>query len=200
MGNWNLLAAAFDGLETLIKIGLVMLFMIGPYLLKLLGGKAVQDDRGNGRQNRRREPQSELEQEIADFLEQSRSGSSSTVKAESAEPYTPSDFVEAETSHESLRDHHLTSTIGETDPASEAEQRSRSGVYARRPRDSAEEFQYEEAAEYNVAEEYNYEAEHQSGGVGAGAEIAAMFRDPSKVRNAFILGEIINRPKFPNRR
>ena len=200
MGNWNLFAAGFDGLETLIKIGFVLLFLIGPYLLQLLGGKAVQKDRGNARQNRRREPQSELEQEIADFLEQSRGGSSSTVKAESAEPYTPNDFVEAETTHESLRDHHLTSSIGEPQTEDTVGQQADRGAYARRNRQQEEDFQHEEAAEYSEAEAYNYEAEHQSGGGNAGAEIAAMFRDPSKVRNAFILGEIMNRPNFQNRR
>lgn len=194
MGNWNLLAADFDGLETLIKIGLALLFMVGPYLLQLLGGKAVQDDRGNARQNRRREPQSELEKEIADFLEQSRGGSSSTVKAESVESHTPSDFVEAETPHESLRDHHLTSTIGEPQAERVSQQPASDGAPARKALEQVEEYRYEEA------EVYNYDAEHRSGGVGAGAEIAAMFRDPSKVRNAFILGEIMSRPKFPTRR
>ncbi len=195
MGIWNLLAADANGLEVLIKVGLFLLFILGPYLLQLLGGKAVQDDRGNAGGNRRREPQSDLEREIADFLEQSRRGdgtASSRTPAESVEARSADDFVEAEVAPETLRDHHLAPSTIETQSFGQTGSRSPDErVYARRSR-ADDEFQYEEP------ESYSYDTE-QTSTSNAGASIAAMFREPEKVRNAFILGEIINRPKFPRR-
>lgn len=196
MGNWNLLAADANGLESLIKIGLVILFMVGPYLLQLLGGKAVQDDRGNAGGKRRREPQSDLEREIADFLEQSRRGGSPSprTQAESVEAYSADDFVAAETAPETLRDHHLAPSAIDTQSLGHApEKPSEAKTAYSQDLHTPEEFQYEEAATYN------YDEEHSSQTSNAGASIAAMFREPEKVRNAFILGEIINRPKFPRR-
>ena len=156
----------------------------------------MQDDRGTAAGNRRREPQSELDREIADFLEQSRrGGTSSRTTAESVEAQSADDFVVAETAPETLRDHHLAPSAIETQSFGQAtEQQTSSGdkAYAR-SENTTEEFQYEEA------ETYNYDSEHPSQGSHAGAQIAAMFREPEKVRNAFILGEIINRPKFPRR-
>ncbi len=193
MGFWNLLAEA-DAIEILIRIGVVVVFIFGPYLLQLLGGKAVQDDRGN---RRRREPQSDLEREIQDFLEQSRRGgqpsSSSRVPAQSVEDDYDDELVEAEAAHESLRDHHLESKIDTTH--TEPERATEAQPYAfDSPINSA-------AAEENhyEAEQFSYDTEVTPSSQNAGAAIAAMLRDPAQVRNAFILGEIINRRQIPRR-
>ncbi len=189
MGFWNLLADV-DAIELLIRIGIVVLFMVGPYLLQLLGGKAVQDDRG---QRRRREPQSDLEREIQEFLQQSRGGgntSSSRVPAQSVEDDYEEEFVEAESAHGALRDHHLESPIDVSHP--EAEKKAERQPYAIESM-VHQEHQYEES------ESYNYDAEASPSSSDAGAAIAAMFRDPAQVRNAFILGEIMARPNIPRR-
>ncbi|WDI45114.1 hypothetical protein [Bremerella sp. P1] len=191
MGFWNLLADV-DAIELLIRIGVVVIFMVGPYLLQLLGGKAVQDDRG---QRRRREPQSDLEREIQEFLEQSRGGgstSSSRVPAQSADEYHEEEFVAAESAHESLRDHHLESTIDTTHP--EPERHVEKQPYAT-------DLPVEPAVEENhyESETFSYDTEATTSSSDAGAAIAAMFRDPTQVRNAFILGEIMNRPQVPRR-
>lgn len=189
MGFWNLIADV-DAIELLIRIGVVVLFMVGPYLLQLLGGKAVQDDRG---QRRRREPQSDLEREIQDFLEQSRGGgntSSSRVPAQSVDDHYEDEFVEAESAHETLRDHHLESAIDAAHPEAQK-------PVERQPYDTEgivhQEHQYEES------EAFNYDSETSQTEPNAGAAIAAMFRDPAQVRNAFILGEIMTRPQIPRR-
>ncbi|QDU77698.1 hypothetical protein Pan97_47710 [Bremerella volcania] len=189
MGIWNLLADV-DAVELLIRIGVVVIFMVGPYLLQLLGGKAVQDDRG---QRRRREPQSDLEREIQDFLEQSRGGgnaSSSRVPAQSVEDHHDEEFVEAEPAHETLRDHHLESQIDVAHPeANKPVERQPYAIEAM----VHQEHQYEES------ESYNYDSDSSQSSPNAGAAIAAMFRDPTQVRNAFILGEIMSRPQIPRR-
>lgn len=196
MGIWNLIAADANGLEALIKIGLVILFMVGPYLLQLLGGKAVQNDRGNAGGNRRRETQSELEKEIADFLEQSRRGGSSPSRtpAESVESHTSDDFVVAETAPETLRDHHLAPSPIESQSFSHLEgiSQDQEEVFTHTSA-TGEEFRYEEP------EKYNYDSDQKTESTSPAASIAAMFREPEKVRNAFILGEIMNRPKLPRR-
>lgn len=189
MGFWNLLADV-DAIELLIRIGIVVIFMVGPYLLQLLGGKAVQDDRG---QRRRREPQSDLEREIQDFLEQSRGGgntSSSRVPAQSADAYHEEEFVEAESAHETLRDHHLESAIDVAHP--EANKPAERQPYA------IEAMVHQEHV-YEESESYNYDTDSSQSSPDAGAAIAAMFRDPTQLRNAFILGEIMARPKIRRR-
>lgn len=156
----------------------------------------MQNDRGNAGDKRQREPQSDLEREIADFLEQSRRGGAPAPRsqAESVEAYSTDDFVVAETAPETLRDHHLAPSAIDTQSLGHATKQPASGQTAYSQEEhTPEEFQYEEA------ETYNYDAEHSSQTPNAGASIAAMFREPEKVRNAFILGEIINRPKFPRR-
>lgn len=189
MGFWNLLADV-DAIELLIRIGIVVVFMVGPYLLQLLGGKAVQDDRG---QRRRREPQSDLEREIQDFLEQSRGGgntSSSRVPAQLVEDDDEEEYVEAEATHETLKDHHLESAIDAAHPEA-------SKAIERQP--YATDAMVHQEHEYEESESYNYDADNSQTPTGAGATIAAMFRDPAQVRNAFILGEIMNRPNIPRR-
>ncbi|PQO30561.1 hypothetical protein C5Y96_13905 [Blastopirellula marina] len=189
MGFWNLLADV-DAIELLIRIGIVVVFMVGPYLLQLLGGKAVQDDRG---QRRRREPQSDLEREIQDFLEQSRSGgntSSSRVPAQSVEDHDEEEFVQAESAHETLKDHHLESKIDAAHP--EANKPAERQPYAT-------DVMVHQEHQYEESENYNYDSDASHTPTGAGASIAAMFRDPGQVRNAFILGEIMSRPKIPRR-
>jgi len=190
VGFWNLLADV-DAIELLIRIGIVVIFMVGPYLLQLLGGKAVQDDRG---QRRRREPQSDLEREIQEFLEQSQRGgntSSSRVPAQSVEDYEDEEFVEAETPHETLRDHHLASPIDTSHPDGEKHvERQPYAIEAM----VHQEHQYEESESYNYDDPGNSQSSPD-----AGAAIAAMFRDPNQVRNAFILGEIMSRPQIPRR-
>jgi len=189
VGIWNLIAEA-DAIELLIRIGIVVVFMVGPYLLQLLGGKAVQDDRG---QRRRREPQSDLEREIQEFLEQSRGGGKPTparVPAESVDSYDEDEFVEAESAHETLKDHHLASPIDAAHPeANKPVERQPYELEAM----VHQEHQYEES------ESYNYDADTSQSSPDAGAAIAAMFRDPTQVRNAFILGEIMARPQIPRR-
>lgn len=189
MGFWNLIADV-DAIELLIRIGVVVIFMVGPYLLQLLGGKAVQDDRG---QRRRREPQSDLEREIQDFLEQSRGGgntSSSRVPAQSVEDHHEDEFVEAQSAHETLKDHHLESVIDAAHPeAQKAVERQPYG----------DDVMVHQEHQYEESESYNYDADTTQSAPGAGAAIAAMFRDPAQVRNAFILGEIMTRPQIPRR-
>lgn len=188
MGLWNLIADV-DAIELLIRIGIVVIFMVGPYLLQLLGGKAVQDDRG---QRRRREPQSDLEREIQEFLEQSRGGgsSSSRVPAQSVDDHYEEEFVEAESAQQTLKDHHLESAIDAAHPEAKK-------PVERQPYETEgivhQEHQYEES------ESYNYDSDATPSSSDAGAAIAAMFRDPTQVRNAFILGEIMSRPKIPRR-
>ena len=189
MGLWNLIADV-DAIELLIRIGIVVVFMVGPYLLQLLGGKAVQDDRG---QRRRREPQSDLEREIQEFLAQSRgegTPSSSRVPAQSVDDYHEEEYVEAESAHETLKDHHLESAIDVAHPEVNK-------PVERQPYDSDamvhQEHQYEES------ESYNYDSDSSQTTSDAGAAIAAMLRDPAQVRNAFILGEIMTRPQIPRR-
>ncbi|MBI1248923.1 hypothetical protein GC197_13915 [bacterium] len=193
MGFWKLIAEA-NGIEVLIKIGLVLVFMVGPYLLKMLGGSAVQDDRGQGR--KKREPQTDLEREIAEFLRQSQSGGqapSDTVPAMMVDEHEEGGYVQAEAVQTTLRDHHLESKVG-THPSIPDDESSMAEhhPYIEEPQESFE----DSGPQYDEAEEYNYDSETK-GVAAAGVPFAEMFRDPTKVRNAFIFAEIMNRPKFP---
>ncbi|MEW4453295.1 hypothetical protein AB1L30_11505 [Bremerella sp. JC817] len=190
MGFWNLIAEA-NAIELLIRVGVVVLFIFGPYLLKFLGGQAVQDDRGNpGR--RKREPQSDLEREIAEFLAQSRGGGSPAYAPATSADDEDDDIVPAQTAHESLRDHHLESTL--------ESQAAPPTAPAKPVSTSDQPYHVHESEQANTPEIFSYdESDPKPAGQNAGASIAAMFRDPTQVRNAFILGEIMARPKIPRR-
>lgn len=197
MRFWTLIADA-DVLETLIRIGIVVLFMLGPYLLQLLGGKAVQDDRGKPAPRRRRQPQTDLEREIAEFLEQSR-GQGKPTPANAADDYVEAEEVEdlpvAEVARQ-IEEEQVDQVrqAAEERPIAPLPESVELQPYLEQPIGSTtDNYRYEEAPIYN------YDAVAPTSVSPSSPSIAAMLRDPANVRNAFVLGEIITRPQFPRR-
>lgn len=212
MDLWTLIADA-DAIELLIRIGIVVVFMLGPYLLQLLGGKAVQDDRGNAGKRRQREPQSELEKEIAEFLEQSRRGGSSQspqqrsdyaeAKIEEDEDFIPADVAPERPSERRDRERRSSEQPALVQPATDTQtgKAMANSLEAQPYLDDSqlgdlgtESYQYEEA------ETFSYDpVAAKPADPGAAPNVAAMLRDPAHVRNAFVLSEIMARPDFRRR-
>ena len=213
MGFWTLFADA-DAIELLIRIGIVVVFLLGPYLLQLLGGKAVQDDRGNAGQRRKREPQSELEKEIAEFLEQSRRGGApprpqpaSTYVEPEEDEGEDEDFIPADVAQEHVSDRRA-SRRHPTPPPPDLVRPATTTQTGKAMANSLEAQPYLDESQagdlgaatyhYEEADTFSYDPAAAAAGT-ATPNFGEMLRDPGHVRNAFVLGEILARPKFGRR-
>ncbi|UUO06920.1 hypothetical protein M4951_01080 [Blastopirellula sp. J2-11] len=192
-------------LDVIIKIAIVLLFVVGPAILKMFGGSTTQSDSGRNRETPRppRTPQkprpqqgggNDLESEISDFLQRANRDQ----RGESAPPTYASEheMVEAEivtplpalTAHDQLPSH-LADTPQEALPSHGEDYTDEVETYLQAAREPARE---PEAFDYDLGDMEEEEGKRQS--ATAAAELAAMFRNPSDMRKVIILNEIMNRP------
>jgi len=192
-------------LELLIKIGLVVIFIVGPYLLNLFGGQAVQRDRGERAKPRPQQnpnrggEKAELEDEIEAFLRQSKQGRAGS-KPRRVEPLTESEsgdaagpdqseIVPAQTS--SLKNRHIEPSMAKQD-----------GAFHHEPDfDHSEELSDDYSEPIDEASYLDEPSAYEDQEVAIDVNsIKEMIRNPAQVRSAIIFSEILKRPDITSRR
>ncbi|MFI4874387.1 MAG: hypothetical protein ACIALR_03585 [Blastopirellula sp. JB062] len=192
-------------LETIIKIVIVLLFVVGPAILKMFGGSTNQSDRGR-QPERPRPPQkprpqqegNDLESEIADFLQRANRGQGREERPQQPAPaYVPEpEMVEAEvvptmtplSAHDELPSH-VADAPKEALPSQGEDYTDEVESYLQAAREPARE---PEAYDYDLGGMDEDDKPRQQ--ENPAAELAAMFRSPSDMRKVIVLNEIMNRP------
>lgn len=192
--------------ELVIKIVLVLLFVVGPAILKLFGGSTNQADRTpppqTNRPPQRPRPQqsgNDLESEIAEFLQRAGGDKRTEAPLPEARPVYSSerDMVKAEivaplppiSAHDELPSH-----FGETP---EEALPSHGQNYT----DAVETYLQAAQEPPREPEAYDYDLGgmddegNQLKTSDTAAELAAMFRNPSDMRKVIVLNEIMTRPQ-----
>ncbi|MCC9606497.1 hypothetical protein LOC68_17560 [Blastopirellula sp. JC732] len=193
-------------IDTIIRIAIVLLFVIGPAILKLFGGKTTQADRtpppNKPQAPQRPRPQqagNDLESEIAQFLQQAGRGDNrSQPPIQEAPPSYASEeaMVRAEmvaplppiTAHDQLPSQHV-KTEQEELPSHGEHYTDSVEAYLRAAQEGPKE---PEAYDYDLGGMDDEGNELKT--TSAAAELAAMFRNPSDIRKVIVLNEIMNRP------
>lgn len=211
------------GAEDWIKIIAVLIFFVGPVILRAFGGRDVQPDRRppvelpdppprpqGGQRPQDGQPRS-LEDEISEFLrETKRQGGEAPARRDNDSFRDDDDFVTAEP----VRPSHSAPTYADRRSTKEVEATSaRPALTEAMELGSVEQNPY---AEVDVAslssepltyeglgDEYDYasvdvepddpHAEKVAAAV-TGITLVEMIRDPNSLRSAFILGEVFRRP------
>ncbi|TWT38668.1 hypothetical protein [Blastopirellula retiformator] len=193
-------------IDTIIRIVIVLLFVIGPAILKLFGGKTKQQDHTPAPQKprapQRPRPQqagNDLESEIAQFLQQAGGNKPGQQRPyQDAPPQYASDreMVQAEvvaplpslSAHDELPSHHIKTEQEELPSEGEG--------YT----DAVEAYLQAVQEDPREPEAYDYDLGgmddegHELKSSDTAAELAAMFRSPSDIRKVIVLNEIMNRP------
>jgi len=199
-------------LEDWIKIIAVLIFFVGPVLLRAFGGRDVQPDRRPPVELPDPPPRPQggqprsLEDEISEFLrETKRQGGEAPARDRNDTFRDDDDFVTAEPVRPSYSDRRSPS-YPEAEPARAAlAQAMETGSTGDNPYAevdvaslSSEPLTYE-----GLGDEYDYtsvdvepddpHAEKVAAAV-TGVTLVEMIRDPNSLRSAFILGEVFRRP------
>lgn len=199
-------------MEDWIKIIAVLIFFVGPVLLRALGGREVQPDRppvklpDPPQQPRGDQPRS-LEDEISEFLRETKRQGNDPPRRDRSESFLEEgdDFVTAEPVRES-RSQRQPTIFAEEEPARAS---LRQALDTSGPEDnpyaevdlgslSSEPLTYE-----GLGDEYDYasidvepddpHAEKVAAAL-TGITMVEMIRDPNNLRSAVILGEVFQRP------
>lgn len=193
-------------LELIIKIVLVLLFVVGPAILKFFGGSTNQADRTpppkQSRPPQRPRPQqsgNDLESEITEFLQRAGGDKRAEAPLPEAQPYYASerDMVKAEvvaplppiTAHDELPSH-LVETPEDALPSHGENVTDAVEAYlqaAQEPPREPEAYDYDLGGMDDEGNKLNT--------ADTAAELAAMFRNPSDMRKVVVLNEIMNRPQ-----
>ncbi|MEX0794731.1 MAG: hypothetical protein WD045_16455 [Pirellulaceae bacterium] len=205
--------------EDWIKIIAVLIFFVGPLILRAFGGRDVQPDRRppvelpdppprpqGGQRPPDGQPRS-LEDEISEFLrETKRQGGEAPARERNDTFHDDEDFVTAEPVRPSYSDRRSSPSYTEAEPAQAALAQAlefksaHDNPYAEVDVASlsSEPLTYE-----GLGDEYDYtsvdvepddpHAEKVAAAV-TGVTLVEMIRDPNSLRSAFILGEVFRRP------